>query len=83
MTYSSSSGRKSFFGYRRVGWISIAGGAIALLACEIPLVVALAGFGGAVAFNVPLAVEIAGGVAVLAGIVSLSVHMARRRKKPV
>lgn len=70
-------------GLRRTGVLGIALGALALIACELPVILAVVGLGGlsagAMAMRPSAAVEVAGIVLATIGVALLIVRALRRR----
>lgn len=70
---------------RRTGIASVAAGVLALLACEIPIILAVLGLGGlsagAAALRPPPMVELAAIVVMVAGTLLLAVVLARRLRR--
>ena len=84
MTLSNDAPLEQSKGLRRTGVLGLATGALALLACELPIVLALIGFGGlstaAAALKPPFFVELAAVVLGATGIILL-IALAIRRKR--
>ena len=70
---------------KRTGMAGIAAGVLALLACEIPIILAVLGLGslsvGAAALHPPPMVELAAIVVIVVGTLLLAVALARRIRR--